>query len=184
MCIVRTDWPGSCFPSPCNRCLSIPLSSFKAIPKDNRKALGIQGLPQVEQGEVSEERRVWSWSSSRRCNKKPAIFSPCGTPSIIDQRKSAANFEFRMDSSGTSFDEMGVSSPSNKAAKTNASVKDEGPRETRIEGMEALDSVANDEVRANITAEELSFYSASENDHGDDSLWGLLSGAGGNIYEW
>lgn len=32
--------------------------------------------------------------------------------------------------------------------------------------------------------EELSFYSASENEHGDDNIWGLLSGVGGNIYEW
>lgn len=32
--------------------------------------------------------------------------------------------------------------------------------------------------------EEESFYSASENDHGDDNIWGLLSGVGGNIYEW
>ncbi len=32
--------------------------------------------------------------------------------------------------------------------------------------------------------EELSFYSASDNDHGDDNIWGLLSGVGGNIYEW
>lgn len=55
---------------------------------------------------------------------------------------------------------------------------------TRIEGMEALDSIANDEARANITAEELSFYSASDNEHGDDNIWGLLSGVGGNIYEW
>jgi hypothetical protein len=32
--------------------------------------------------------------------------------------------------------------------------------------------------------EELSFYSASDNDQGDDNIWGLLSGVGGNIYEW
>jgi MHS family proline/betaine transporter-like MFS transporter len=32
--------------------------------------------------------------------------------------------------------------------------------------------------------EEESFYSASENTHGDDNIWGLLSGVGGNIYEW
>ena len=32
--------------------------------------------------------------------------------------------------------------------------------------------------------EELSFYSNSENDYGDDNIWGLLSGVGGNIYEW
>lgn len=32
--------------------------------------------------------------------------------------------------------------------------------------------------------EELSFYSRSENEYGDDNVWGLLSGVGGNIYEW
>jgi len=32
--------------------------------------------------------------------------------------------------------------------------------------------------------EEQSFYSASETGQGDDNIWGLLSGVGGNIYEW
>ena len=32
--------------------------------------------------------------------------------------------------------------------------------------------------------EEESFYSAHDNPHGDDNIWGLLSGVGGNIYEW
>ena len=32
--------------------------------------------------------------------------------------------------------------------------------------------------------EELSFYSANDNEHGDDNIWGLMSGVGGNIYEW
>lgn len=32
--------------------------------------------------------------------------------------------------------------------------------------------------------EEESFYSAEDNKHGDDNIWGLLSGVGGNIYEW
>jgi len=32
--------------------------------------------------------------------------------------------------------------------------------------------------------EEATFYSARENEYGDDNLWGLLSGVGGNIYEW
>jgi hypothetical protein len=35
-----------------------------------------------------------------------------------------------------------------------------------------------------MAAEELSFYSASENEHGDDDIWGLLSGVCGNIFEW
>lgn len=55
---------------------------------------------------------------------------------------------------------------------------------TRIEGMEALESAEARELRHSITAEELSFYSQSENEHGDDNIWGLLSGVGGNIYEW
>ena len=62
-----------------------------------------------------------------------------------------------------------------------------------IENLEAL--VAGEsgvkDAYANLTAEEkllrqeeLSFYSSSTNDHGDDNIWGLLSGVGGNIYEW
>ena len=47
---------------------------------------------------------------------------------------------------------------------------------TQIEGMEALDSNGFDEIKNALTAEELSFYSAN--------IWGLLSGVGGNIYEW
>jgi hypothetical protein len=35
-----------------------------------------------------------------------------------------------------------------------------------------------------MAAEVLSFYSASENEHGDDDIWGLLSGVCGNIFEW
>ena len=66
----------------------------------------------------------------------------------------------------------------------------------RIEGMDQLNK--NDHNKDNIGGEyaemtdaerqmreeELSFYSASDNDHGDDNIWGLLSGVGGNIYEW
>ena len=40
------------------------------------------------------------------------------------------------------------------------------------------------EAEKNMKDEELSFYSASDNDCGDDNIWGLLSGIGGNIYEW
>ena len=61
---------------------------------------------------------------------------------------------------------------------------------TRIEGMENLD-LDHPPAYTTMTAaeqrmqeEELSFYSASENEHGDDNIWGLLSGVGGNIYEW
>jgi len=32
--------------------------------------------------------------------------------------------------------------------------------------------------------EEETFYSAEGNEHGDDDIWGLLSGVAGNIYEW
>jgi len=35
-----------------------------------------------------------------------------------------------------------------------------------------------------IDMEEESFYSSSTNEHGDDNIWGLLSGVAGNIYEW
>eukprot|EP00339_Tiarina_fusa_P026417 CAMPEP_0117043596 /NCGR_PEP_ID=MMETSP0472-20121206/30291_1 /TAXON_ID=693140 ORGANISM="Tiarina fusus, Strain LIS" /NCGR_SAMPLE_ID=MMETSP0472 /ASSEMBLY_ACC=CAM_ASM_000603 /LENGTH=567 /DNA_ID=CAMNT_0004755153 /DNA_START=260 /DNA_END=1963 /DNA_ORIENTATION=+ len=58
---------------------------------------------------------------------------------------------------------------------------------TRIEGMEALDNIEEPmltEADKRMREEELSFYSASDNDHGDDNIWGLLSGVGGNIYEW
>jgi hypothetical protein len=35
-----------------------------------------------------------------------------------------------------------------------------------------------------IPDEELAFYYQSSTEHGDDNIWGLLSGVGGNIYEW
>ena len=70
----------------------------------------------------------------------------------------------------------------------------------RIEGMDQLeksvmdDGSSNDnyhgnyanmtDAERNMKEEELSFYSASDNDCGDDNIWGLLSGIGGNIYEW
>ena len=73
----------------------------------------------------------------------------------------------------------------------------------RIEGMDQLeksvmdDGSSNDknlyhgnnyatmtEAEKNMKDEELSFYSASDNDCGADNIWGLLSGIGGNIYEW
>lgn len=62
---------------------------------------------------------------------------------------------------------------------------------TRIEGMSALEDYKKEDDDANLTEaeksmreEELSFYSNSENEHGDDDIWGLLSGIVGNIYEW
>jgi hypothetical protein len=61
---------------------------------------------------------------------------------------------------------------------------------TRIEGMDQLekpmmhDDSHLSESEKRMKEEELSFYSASDNDHGDDNIWGLLSGVGGNIYEW
>jgi hypothetical protein len=66
-------------------------------------------------------------------------------------------------------------------------------RMTTIEGMDAVHEYAlhNDDDYKNLTEaerqmrdEEISFYSNSENEHGDDNIWGLLSGVGGNIYEW
>eukprot|EP00532_Pseudo-nitzschia_australis_P010847 CAMPEP_0168241116 /NCGR_PEP_ID=MMETSP0140_2-20121125/22610_1 /TAXON_ID=44445 /ORGANISM="Pseudo-nitzschia australis, Strain 10249 10 AB" /LENGTH=568 /DNA_ID=CAMNT_0008175919 /DNA_START=119 /DNA_END=1825 /DNA_ORIENTATION=- len=65
------------------------------------------------------------------------------------------------------------------------------PSKARIEGMDKLSIDKDNSDYANLTEaerqmreEELSFYSASDNDHGDDNIWGLLSGVGGNIYEW
>lgn len=59
--------------------------------------------------------------------------------------------------------------------------------ETRIEGMDALDKYEGEqltEAEQQMREEEISFYSNSENEFGDDNIWGLLSGVGGNIYEW
>jgi len=62
-----------------------------------------------------------------------------------------------------------------------------------IEGMDAVRDYDNShpdgdedltEAERQMRDEELSFYSNSENEHGDDNIWGLLSGVGGNIYEW
>lgn len=59
--------------------------------------------------------------------------------------------------------------------------------------MDALkeDLTKQDDIYAHMSKEErlmkqeeLSFYSSSTNDQGDDNIWGLLSGVGGNIYEW
>ena len=60
---------------------------------------------------------------------------------------------------------------------------------TAIEGMDALENYENadeqlTEAEKQMREEELSFYSNSENEFGDDNIWGLLSGVGGNIYEW
>ena len=62
-----------------------------------------------------------------------------------------------------------------------------------IEGMDAVrdyerhrdgDEENLTEAEKQMRDEELSFYSNSENEYGDDNIWGLLSGVGGNIYEW
>lgn len=62
---------------------------------------------------------------------------------------------------------------------------------TAIEGMDAVrdyhETTANEglsEADKQMRDEELSFYSNSTNEYGDDNIWGLLSGVGGNIYEW
>lgn len=66
-------------------------------------------------------------------------------------------------------------------------------QQQRIEGMEAVAAAAEEggehddgltEAERQMRDEEISFYSSSENEHGDDNVWGLLSGVGGNIYEW
>jgi hypothetical protein len=63
-----------------------------------------------------------------------------------------------------------------------------------IEGMDAVHEYARahdengdegmNEAEKSMRDEEISFYSNSDNDVGDDNIWGLLSGVGGNIYEW
>jgi hypothetical protein len=69
-----------------------------------------------------------------------------------------------------------------------------GRPRTEIEGMDAIqryeDSTRREEeenmteAEKQMRDEELSFYTNSENEYGDDNIWGLLSGVGGNIYEW
>jgi hypothetical protein len=54
--------------------------------------------------------------------------------------------------------------------------RDEGPLQKSVSNISDFDKQMKEE--------ELSFYSASENEFGDDNIWGLLSGVGGNIYEW
>lgn len=63
----------------------------------------------------------------------------------------------------------------------------------QIEGMDALQRYEDEDAQLEETLteaekqmrdEEISFYSNSENEYGDDNIWGLLSGVGGNIYEW
>ena len=59
-----------------------------------------------------------------------------------------------------------------------------------MEALEEYDKTTNaadenlTEAEKQMRDEELSFYSNSEHDYGDDNIWGLLSGVGGNIYEW
>lgn len=60
-----------------------------------------------------------------------------------------------------------------------------------IEGMDAIERYEMEkgdelltEAERQMKEEEISFYSASENDYGDDNIWGLLGGVGGNIFEW
>jgi hypothetical protein len=69
----------------------------------------------------------------------------------------------------------------------------EGSRGPTIEGMDTVlqyDQHRGDsdehltQAARDMKDEEISFYSQSENEFGDDNIWGLLSGVGGNIYEW
>jgi len=62
-------------------------------------------------------------------------------------------------------------------------------RKHEITGMDVLNDQGDPdehltEAEKSMREEELSFYSNSENEYGDDNIWGLLSGVGGNIYEW
>jgi len=68
-----------------------------------------------------------------------------------------------------------------------------GRKIASIEGMETVRQYEQEhphgdenltEAEKQMRDEEISFYSNSENEHGDDNIWGLLSGVGGNIYEW
>jgi uncharacterized protein YpuA (DUF1002 family) len=54
----------------------------------------------------------------------------------------------------------------------------------RYEDEHANDEAQMTEAEKQMREEELSFYSNSENEFGDDNIWGLLSGVCGNIYEW
>lgn len=53
-----------------------------------------------------------------------------------------------------------------------------------IKPTEAVHADHLTEEEKQMRAEELAFYSHSSTEHGDDNIWGLLSGVGGNIYEW
>lgn len=68
----------------------------------------------------------------------------------------------------------------------NANDGTEGPSNVIGDGYPSMD-VEDDnmtEAEKQMRDEEISFYSNSENEFGDDNIWGLLSGVGGNIYEW
>jgi hypothetical protein len=68
-----------------------------------------------------------------------------------------------------------------------------GRPKASIEGMETVHQHEQDqqndaenltEAEKQMRDEEISFYSNSENEHGDDDIWGLLTGVAGDIYEW
>lgn len=73
---------------------------------------------------------------------------------------------------------MDTSSTDNEAGTNTGQTEEDG-----FPGAHADYSRYLDDERQ-MAAEELSFYSASENEHGDDDIWGLLSGVCGNIFEW
>lgn len=54
------------------------------------------------------------------------------------------------------------------------------------DGSESATADGSDQTptKSLIEQEEETFYSSEDNKHGDDNIWGLLSGVGGNIYEW
>ena len=56
---------------------------------------------------------------------------------------------------------------------------------TNIQSVGSQDSVVNVQFpMSKIKHEEEEFYQTINNEHGDDNVWGLLSGVCGNIYEW
>jgi hypothetical protein len=61
------------------------------------------------------------------------------------------------------------------------------PESVQIEGMFHLQENNDDhdltEAQKSMKEEELSYYSDSENKHGDNNIWSLLAGVAGNTFE-
>lgn len=93
-------------------------------------------------------------------------------------------------------DEIGVNNNNGNASGTangtsprnvidmHANASESSRNQIVIDNIPSNHSNANPDGLSPMKLEEKSFYSARENEKGDDSIWGLLSGALGNIYEW